>query len=241
LQNGVKYFWVELPQEKIQTLLSQIFVLGVHGVGVQIMQKITVFMLICIGALCLSGASRADYQAREGDIIFHTSTSTQSLPIQLATHSRYSHMGIVTVQNGKAFVLEAIQPVTRTPLAAWIRRGKQGHYVVKRLRDADVVLTPKVLQRMQSIGARMLGKNYDLYFEWNDTRIYCSELVWKIYDQGAGVQIAELQTLSSFDLSDARVQAKLRERYGKNLPLSEKVISPAAMFEAQNLVMVFEN
>jgi hypothetical protein len=34
-------------------------------------------------------------QFRNGDIIFHTSTSDQSKAIQLATNSRYSHCGII--------------------------------------------------------------------------------------------------------------------------------------------------
>jgi hypothetical protein len=41
-------------------------------------------------------------------------------------------MGIIYKQAGKYFVFEAIQPVKLTPLNDWIKRGKDGHYVVKR-------------------------------------------------------------------------------------------------------------
>ena len=35
----------------------------------------------------------------------------------------------------------------------------------------------------------MNNKDYDLYFEWSDDKIYCSELVWKIYKNGADIEL----------------------------------------------------
>lgn len=188
-------------------------------------------------AAVLAGPSSVENRLRDGDIIFHESRSSQSRAIQLATKSRYSHMGIVYRQNGRWFVYEAVQPVKLTPLNDWIARGKNGHFVVKRLRDTRV-LTPAVLKRMRTAGDRYAGRNYDLYFEWNDDRIYCSELVWKIYKQGAGVEIGRLQKLREFDLSHDAVRAKMRERYGDRIPRNEPVISPAAMFDSTELVEV---
>ena len=132
-------------------------------------------LLLLVGC---GNSPTSGYSARNGDIIFHTSRSSQSVAIQRATNSRYSHMGIVYVQNGQPFVYEAVQPVKLTPLADWIARGEDHHFVVKRLRDADPLLTEDNLARMKAEGEKFKGKNYDLYFEWSDDRIYCSELVW---------------------------------------------------------------
>jgi hypothetical protein len=44
---------------------------------------------------------------RDGDIIFQTSKSGQSLAIQRATNSPYSHEGLVVFRDAKAFVFEA--------------------------------------------------------------------------------------------------------------------------------------
>ena len=177
---------------------------------------------------------------RNGDIIFQTSMSGQSKAIQLATHSPYSHCGIVYQQGGEWYVFEAVQPVTVTPLSKWVKRGKDAHYVVKRLKDADQVLTADVQQQMLREGNKMRGKNYDLHFEWSDKRIYCSELVWKLYDRSAHVKVGELQPLKDFDLSHPAVQAKMKQRYGKHLPLNEPVISPAAIYNSPRLVTVVE-
>ncbi|TNE59087.1 MAG: YiiX family permuted papain-like enzyme [Bacteroidetes bacterium] len=177
---------------------------------------------------------------QNGDIIFQTSRSSQSQAIQLATGSKYSHMGILYQEYGKLYVYEAVQPVKRTPLQSWIDRGADGHFVVKRLKDADRVLTPEVLKKMRSAGSKYEGRDYDIYFGWSDEKMYCSELVWKIYKEAAGIEIGQLERLADFDLSSAPVRQKMKERYGDQVPLDEKVISPAAMFNAAELVTVLE-
>ena len=191
-------------------------------------------------ALALGGPAdaAATPTLRDGDLIFQTSRSAQSLAVQRATGSRYSHMGIVFVHHGRPMVLEAAASVRYTPLAPWVARGINGHYVVKRLRDADVVLTPTVLARMRTEAQALLGKPYDLRFEWSDQRIYCSELVWKIYERGVGLRIGEPEPIRSFQLADPAVQAKVLERYGRQVPLDELAISPVAMAESLRLTTV---
>ena len=177
-------------------------------------------------------------QLRDGDLIFHTSVSAQSQAIQLATHSRWSHCGILYREKGHWQVLEAVQPVKLTPLADWVARGQGSHFVTKRLRDAATVLTPAALARLKAAGKPLLGLGYDLYFGWADDRIYCSELIWKVYERGLHRRLGQLQQLKDFDLSHPAVQAKLRERYGRRLPRSETVISPASIFNSPELVTV---
>jgi hypothetical protein len=174
----------------------------------------------------------------EGDLIFHTSQSAQSQAIQLATHSPYSHCGLLYKSGGQWQVFEAVQPVKLTPLASWVARGKGQHFVVKRLHDAATTLTPSVLARLHAASQPLLGHDYDLAFNWSDKQIYCSELIWKVYDRGLHRQLGRLQQLRDFDLSQPVVQAKLRERYGDHLPLSEPVISPASIFNSPELVTV---
>jgi hypothetical protein len=93
-------------------------------------------------ALVLSFSASHAAALKDGDIIFHTSRSAQSIAVQRATGSRYSHMGIVLLRGGKPYVFEAVSTVRYTPLAQWTARGNGGHYVVKRLRNADTLLTP---------------------------------------------------------------------------------------------------
>ncbi|MEM9539317.1 MAG: YiiX family permuted papain-like enzyme [Cyanobacteria bacterium P01_E01_bin.42] len=200
------------------------------------MLKIVPILAIVLGFF--SYGCSEEYEAQNGDIIFQTSRSSQSLAIQRATKSKYSHMGIIYVKGDRAFVYEAVEPVKLTPLDEWIDRGERGHHVIKRLVNAREKLTPEALNKMLAIGQTFENKHYDLYFEWSDDRIYCSELVWKIYKRALNIEIGKLQTLQEFDLSDPIVQEKVRERFGDSIPLNETVISPAAMFTSEQLVTV---
>lgn len=184
--------------------------------------------------------TESNHNYHNGDIIFQTSKSSQSKAIQLATNSKYSHMGIIYENDGQFFVYEAVQPVKLTPLTEWINRGENGHYVIKRLENADQLLTSSTLTKMKQIGEQFKGKAYDIYFEWSDDKIYCSELVWKIYKQATDIEIGELEQLSDFDLTNDIVKTKMKERYGDNIPMNEKVISPAAMFNSDKLVTIEE-
>jgi uncharacterized protein YycO len=180
-------------------------------------------------------------EIQNGDLIFQTSLSEQSKAIQLATKSEYSHCGIIFKEGNDYYVFEAIQPVKRTPLDKWIARGKGSEYVIKRLKNAEQVLTPTTISKMKQVGEEFRGKNYDLTFEWSDDKIYCSELIWKIYHRAAGIEIGKLEKLSDFDLTSDAVKKKMKERYGNKIPLNEIVISPASIFNSELLVTVKSN
>lgn len=182
---------------------------------------------------------RKEFQ--NGDIIFQISKSSQSKAIQLATNSKYSHMGIIYETDGQYYVYEAVQPVKLTKLNEWIKRGVNSHFVVKRLKDSNRLLTTESLKKMKDFGDKFKGKNYDIYFEWSDDKIYCSELVWKIYKETLNIEIGRLQELREFDLTSDIVKIKMKERYGDKIPMNEKVISPAKMFESEKLLTISEN
>ena len=196
--------------------------------------------LVCLWAtLSIEASAGLRFRPADGDIIFQTSLSSQSRAIQLATHSRYSHMGIIFYRRGRPYVFEAAATVRYTPLPLWINKGKNEHYVIKRLKGQT--LGRSSISRLRRIGRSFSGKPYDLYFGWSDKRLYCSELVWKIYKRAMGVEIGQLQRLEKFDLDHPAVRKKLTERYGKFLPLKERVISPQAIFASRRLVTVWSS
>ena len=137
-------------------------------------------------------------------------------------------------RSGQPYVFEAVQPVKFTPLANWLARGKGGHFVAKRTRKP---LSASAIATFHRQAQNYLGKPYDLTFEWTDTRMYCSELVWKLY-KAAGVELAPLSRLGSFDLDDPEVRRVLKRRYGNTVPLDEPVIAPSAIFDSPLLTTV---
>ena len=183
----------------------------------------------------VSAPITATKNLKNGDIIFQTSLSGQSRAIQLATGSQYSHMGIIFFKRNKAFVLEAIGRVSYTPLGAWIKRGYQQKFVIKRVHSTALIVDKAVSERLHHEAKKFVGKPYDLLFEWSDKKIYCSELVWKIYYRATKLKIGPQKKLSDFNLKHPIVRKKLTERYGSKLPWHTPVISPADMFNSKLL------
>ena len=176
----------------------------------------------------------------EGDIIFQTTESESSKAISLATHSPYTHCGIILSDGNGQYVLEAVEPVSKTSLKDFIDRGKGDHYVIKRLKNCDSVLTTDNLKKMEIEGEKLRGKKYDIFFGWSDERIYCSELVWKIYNRSTGLEVGKKEKLKNFDLSNTAVKKQLMQRYGSKIPYEETVISPAAIFNSPLLETIIQ-
>jgi hypothetical protein len=177
---------------------------------------------------------------QEGDMIFQTSQSKQCEAIRIATNSKFSHCGIVFIEKGKKYVFEAVQPVKYTPIETWINRGKEGRFVVTRLKNASPLLNPQTIQKMKKYADGLNNKDYDLYFEWSDDKMYCSELIWKIYKNGAGIELCPLQKLKNFNLKDSKVQAILTERYGNIIPLEESVVAPSNLEHSKIATIIID-
>lgn len=94
---------------------------------------------------------------------------------------------------------------------------------------------------MKDYSQQFDGKEYDSYFEWTDNKIYCSELIWKIYKNAAGIELSKLRELKDFNLTDVRVQKILKERYGNEIPLQEKVVAPSDLSDSSLLKTVVDN
>lgn len=198
------------------------------------------FSLVFISFNCKE-INNQDIAFQNGDIIFQTSQSKQCEAVKIATNSKFSHCGIIYIEDGKTYVYEAVQPVKMTLLEDWISHGKDNKYAVKRLKDADKILIKEVLHKMKSYGKSMNNKDYDLYFEWSDDKIYCSELVWKIYKNGANIELCKTKKLKDFNLNNPMVKSIMKERYGNKIPFNEAVVAPSQLYESEMVETIFNN
>jgi len=200
---------------------------------------------VCIGQPAMKRLHKSQTDTsglKRGDVIFQVNEMGQGRAIQLATHSKYTHCGMIWSDEGKLFVWEAGPVVMITPLDDFIKRGKNSHYVVKRLKGRDTLLSAELENSMKTLFYRTFyNKPYDLYFGWNDEKIYCSELVWKIYSRTTGLEVGKTEKLRDCDLSHPVVKMKLKERYGNDIPFDETVISPADIFNSELLETVSTN
>lgn len=100
-------------------------------------------------------------KVKEGDIIFQTSKSSQSPFIMVATHSRWSHCGVVE-KNNKFYVLEASSTVRLTPIKEFVNRGRFGSYKIRRVFDKPMKIKYK----------KYLGAKYDLAFKFDNDILF---------------------------------------------------------------------
>lgn len=176
---------------------------------------------------------------KEGDVIFQTSSSGQSLAIQISTDSKFSHCGLLFKEDGEWMVFEAVQPVKKTSLDEFVGRGDNDWFSIMRLKD-DGQLTDKSVMEMKSFFLEIEGLNYDIYFDWSDKQWYCSELVWKMYDE-VGIQISEYEKFGDFELDHPVVEQIVKDRFPNGAPLEETVITPKGIHSSDKMIEVYSN
>lgn len=183
--------------------------------------------LFLVLAAC-PGRARADI--RPGDVVFQTSRSAQGTVIREVTGSPWTHVGLVLERGGQLAVLEAVSPVRWTPLDDWRRRGG-GDVLVRR---PETALTRMELSRLQAAGEALVGRAYDARFEWGDARLYCSELVFLVFERAIGLRLVEPQRWRDLELGP-RGRALARRRLGRQPDPDGLVVTPAALLRSPHL------
>lgn len=198
---------------------------------------------LALGSVAVAGIfkyrTHNPYDLQNGDIVFQDTNSSQGKAVKAATGSRWTHVGMVFFREGKPMVIEAVQPVRITHLSRFIARSPSSFYAM-RLKDSNKHINAKTIARAESYCNKQLGKNYDLQFRWSDDKIYCSELVWKVYKEAAGIELCKPRPFKSYNLKHPTVQRIAKQRYGsvRNLPLNELAVAPSDLAESDLLVEV---
>jgi len=170
---------------------------------------------------------------QNGDVVLQASTSSRSALIRKASRSPYSHVGLVEVAKDGVFVLEAVQPVSRTPLDAWVKRGEGGHVTVLRAKGLD----DAARRRVVAAARKQLGKPYDARYRWDDERLYCSELVVKAFARGAELSVGKQEKVSALALDAAELA--LAEKLG--VSAQQSLVTPGSLAEDDAFETVFSN
>ena len=160
------------------------------------------FGLVGLGLYILSGAPERALAAREeawpagireGDVIFQDLACGQRCAfIRQVTHSRYVHVGLVLVDDGERVVYEAYNPVGPTPLVEWVGRGVNGDVAVYRPDAALLAQLPTARRGLES----MRGRPYDGDYQWDEERIYCSELIIKAFAADGAAPFVQPHTVT---------------------------------------------
>lgn len=201
-----------------------------------------IFISACLALAILSplhGSESHSFALQEGDIVFSGSALGQGAAISAATGSPITHCGLVFKKDGRWMVLEAVQPVGATTLENFIARADKETFAARRLKTA---ITTEAYQNASKWAAAQVGLDYDVRFGWEDKKLYCSELVWKFYQQ-AGIELCELRKFRDYDLKQPTVKKIIEQRYGSmdKVPMDEKIVAPSDILASSLLMEVPRN
>lgn len=193
------------------------------------------FLLVPLAAFIAPLLVAEDYEPQVGDIYFQSLLPSALVEaIEGVTESPYSHCGILNQVDGKWVIHEAIGPVRAVPLTTWIMQGVAQDYDVYRLK-------PEYRDRIEELLAATepyMGRPYDIQYDFDDEKIYCSELIFKAFRSVYGEDLGKVVTLG--ELNWKPHEAFIRH-IDPSLPLQRKMITPRHLAEAVQLEQVFES
>jgi len=181
------------------------------------------------------------YTPQEGDIVFQSIAYKGDLvkAIEGVTESPWSHCGLVVKDaNGKWAVLEASATVRAQPLEDWYKQGTNGDYVVTRLQEKYA--TPEFIAKFVAAARKRTGKPYDIRYEFDDAKIYCSELVWKgFHDATNGESLGKVVKFG--DLNWKPYAKFIKQIEGGPVPVEREMITPRDLMLASQTKIIYDS
>ncbi len=172
---------------------------------------------------------------QDGDIIFQSLSGDLPQHISGITQSPINHCGIVVVEKGNIFVIEASSDVCKTPIEEWVQRGKGKKFALMRMKGIETWQEKRVVQE----AFKFLGHPYDFQYRWDDEKIYCSELVYKAYKRGIGVLLGNLKPLKEMNYKGH--EEFIKKTTGGELPLNRKIITPVDIYKSPLLYPIYDD
>jgi hypothetical protein len=212
---------------------------------------LSMLLVLAAGSLYATTAEVKFPPLKNGDLVFQTSTSSQSSAIFVATGNSYTHMGIIKDGPSGSVVIEAAGDVRETPLQDWVNRGLLNRVALYR----DEKLSDEQSQVILNSAKKYYGRAYDIFFSFNNQTIYCSELPYLAFGE-AGIAIGRLQKVSDLNFDNALVKKIIEQRWqrheeckAKNYDfeqcydhiLKQSLVTPASIAEDKQFARIFSN
>jgi hypothetical protein len=186
---------------------------------------------------------------RDGDILFRRGDAKLlfgrfpfSRFLARVSNSRFSHTGIVAIEDGEPFVYDTSKVgVRRQPFCVWIL-DNAGPFGVKRVRPADRPHAAKAVRYCREVFARQSPFDYDLGL--NDEAFYCVEMTEKAYRSNGmplsePIRLGDMENVSRYPIC-VLVFLKI-----SNLKLEQPVYLPGnehhGIWSCPRLVTVYES
>ncbi len=172
---------------------------------------------------------------QNGDFIFQHLPGVLTEMIADLTHSRYSHCGIIVKKSEGFVVLQAIGPVKETPLNQWISYGVGRKFTIVRLKKQYQKDIPAIIREAY----KFINRPYDIQYQWDNQKIYCSELIYKAVFNAVGLRLADFVRLG--DMKWQHYEKMIRQITGGEIPLERAMITPESLVVSDKVELVYES
>jgi hypothetical protein len=175
-----------------------------------------------------------------GDIVFTRIGAYPFRKVAEATGTWTNHVGIVLDVTGREPLIgESRFPLSgTTTLSRFVARSAGGRVAVMRLATP---LTPAQQAAVVVAAAQREHVFYDTGFDNRSQRQFCSRYVREVLQQGAGVEVGQVETFQA--LLDHAPRADVgfwRAWYFGSIPWQRETVTPASVLRSPGLSTVFD-
>ena len=177
----------------------------------------------------------------DGDIIMENYGVDQCVAWNQLMGGKYNHIGIIfqRQKDGILCVADLTDSVRVTELTNYVDRATDGQVAVLRLKNANVTLTEEKVTSLRESARAYKGKPADMVLNWDDSRLYPAEFVWKVYNNAMRLTLCPTRKVADFDISDEK-QKELTKQYGGNVSPKDEAVSIDDIYHSEKLEIIYE-
>ncbi|MDR2125198.1 MAG: hypothetical protein LBP63_00015 [Prevotellaceae bacterium] len=204
-------------------------------------------VILLIVLLACTSNIFAQFDLKSGDLLFQAGKSTAlSDAIAQVTSGadsvNYTHVGIVSIEDGKIFVIEATPPKVRkviidTFLNSSHKISGKPIVAVGRLQSKYFEIIPQAIKNAETY----LGKPYDYVYSPDNDEYYCSELVYLAFKNNKGKPIFKAKKMTFCDdkgnMTDAWIQHFAKHK--APIPEGRKGTNPGDMSKSKQITILY--
>ncbi|MDR2650979.1 MAG: hypothetical protein LBC68_01515 [Prevotellaceae bacterium] len=207
------------------------------------MKKIILLIGLFVGATSIF----AQFNLQSGDLLFQVGKSTTLTDAIAQVTSgadsvNYTHVGIVSVENDKVFIIEATAPKVRKVIIDTFlndARKISGKPIVAvgRLQSKYFDIIPQAIKNAETY----LGKSYDYVYSPDNDEYYCSELVYLAFKNKKGKPIFKAKKMTFCDDKGNMNVSWIQHfaKYKAPIPEGRKGTNPGEMSKSKEITILY--
>lgn len=176
-------------------------------------------------------------EMKVGDIIFIHIPFPPFAKISTTTMSWTNHVGIVSrIEGGEVWIAESKLPIVyEGKLNKFLLKAYKREYRIYRVSGYEQSMNKKLLE---SINKR-IGIKYDLGFDLDSKKTYCSKFVREVYKEVLDIDLGEVENFKTLLTKNKKMSLIFwKIWYLFNIPWERKTVSPASIMLDKKLTLI---